>query len=69
MEETTETAETVTIREENESILVTDEISCHPEDGPIGIDGTLLVKHIESGFSRVEDYDRLSEDGDGTNVS
>ena len=69
MEETTETTETVTIREENEGILVTDEIASHLEDGPIGIDGTLLIKHIECGFGRVEDNDRLSEDGDGTNVS
>ena len=64
-----EIAKTVTIREKNERILPTDEFTGHLEDGLVGIDGTLLVKHVECGLGRVEDNDRLSEDGDGTNVS
>src|SRR5262245_57211668 len=62
-------AEPIAVGEEDEGVLPADELATHLEHGSVGVNGALLVEHLDRDAGRMDDDERLAEDGDGTNIA
>ena len=62
-------AEAIAIREEDQGVFPADQFAAHLEHGPVRVDGTFLVKHLDGDPGRVDDDERLSQDCHRANVA